>query len=64
MGLHLCQLCEIAYFVTDKIPLENVYCSLIMLQQTLYFRIKKDDVSRKIFLRRSVLLLTISVAMF
>ena len=24
MGLHLCQLCEIAYFVTDKIPLENV----------------------------------------
>ena len=32
-----------------------MYCSLIMLQQTLYFRIKKDDVSRKIFLRRSVL---------
>ena len=24
MGLQLCQLCEIAYFVTDKIPLENV----------------------------------------
>lgn len=24
MGLHLCRLCEIAYFVTDKIPLENV----------------------------------------
>ena len=41
-----------------------MYCSLIMLQQTLYFRIKKDDVSRKIFLRRSVFLLTISVAMF
>ena len=61
MGLQLCQLCEIAYFVADKIPLEKV---LIMLQQTLYFRIKKDDVSRKIFLRRSVLLLTISVAMF
>ena len=24
MGLQLCQLCEIAYFVTDKIPLEKV----------------------------------------
>ena len=24
MGLQLCQLCEIAYYVTDKIPLENV----------------------------------------
>ena len=24
MGLQLCQLCEIAYFVTDKIPLERV----------------------------------------
>ena len=61
--LQECQLSEIADFVTDKIPMEKVP-SLIMLQQTPYFRIKVDDVLHKICPHRNASLLIIRVGMF